>query len=340
MRYIQAINQTLHSSMEADPRVYVIGEDLLDPYGGAFKATQGLSTRWPDRVLTTPISEAAIIGISGGMAVAGLIPVAEIMFGDFLTLCFDQLVNQISKFESMYNGKVTCPIVIRTPMGGGRGYGPTHSQCLEKFILGIPNIKVIAPSHGHDVQEILDWCIFKEPRPLVFIEHKSLYPLELLPVDSGKVDNFVTKIHGYPYPTIIFSIPNSDKPDITLVTYGGTLPNALLVSWNLFMEEEIICEIVVPCDLSGFVIEPIAESVLRTGRVAILEEGTLTAGWGAEVVARIQEEIWSFLKGPVIRIGSPDDCIPSSKFMETQFIPSATTIFNRIMTALRNTLCT
>ncbi|MEW6094710.1 MAG: alpha-ketoacid dehydrogenase subunit beta, partial [Chloroflexota bacterium] len=140
---LDSLNSALHHATDTDPRVYILGEDILDPYGGAFKVTRGLSTKFPDRVLTTPISEAGIVGVSSGMALRGLRPVAEIMFGDFVTLAADQLVNHASKFRWMYNDNVRVPMVVRAPMGGRRGYGPTHSQSLEKLFLGVPGLKVV-----------------------------------------------------------------------------------------------------------------------------------------------------------------------------------------------------
>ena len=137
----------------------MLGEDILDPYGGAFKVTQGLSTRFPDRVFTTPISEAAIVGMSVGLALRGLHPIAEIMFGDFVALAADQIVNHAAKYPAMYNGQVQVPLVMRTPMGGGRGYGPTHSQSLERLFFGIPHLKLVAPSHAHDPGALLEAAV-------------------------------------------------------------------------------------------------------------------------------------------------------------------------------------
>ncbi len=145
LTYLESLRTSLHAILEQDPRAVVLGEDILDPYGGAFKVTQGLSTRFPDRVFTTPISEAAIVGVSVGLALRGRHPIAEIMFGDFVTLAADQLINHAAKYAAMYNGRVRVPLVVRTPMGGGRGYGPTHSQSLERLFLGIPHLTVLAP---------------------------------------------------------------------------------------------------------------------------------------------------------------------------------------------------
>ena len=143
---LEILNASLHDVMTQDERVYIMGEDILDPYGGAFKVTKGLSTTFPERVITTPISEAGIVGVAAGMALRGLRPIVEIMFGDFFTLIADQLINHITKFKWMYNDQVNVPIVIRAPMGGRRGYGPTHSQSLEKLFLGIPALRVLSPS--------------------------------------------------------------------------------------------------------------------------------------------------------------------------------------------------
>ena len=143
---LERLNHALGDAMQTDARIYLLGEDILDPYGGAFKVTRGLSTRFPDRVLTTPISEAAIMGLCSGMAMRGLHPVAEVMFGDFVTLIADQLINHAAKFRWMYNEQVRVPVVVRAPMGGRRGYGPTHSQSLEKLFLGVPGLRVVAPN--------------------------------------------------------------------------------------------------------------------------------------------------------------------------------------------------
>src|SRR5512139_2785089 len=143
---LESLNLALHQAFSDNNTVYLLGEDILDPYGGAFKVTRGLSTQFPERVLTTPISEAGFVGVAAGMAMRGLRPVVEIMFGDFITLIADQLINHITKFRWMYNDQVRLPLVIRTPMGGRRGYGPTHSQTLKKIFLGMPGLRVVAPA--------------------------------------------------------------------------------------------------------------------------------------------------------------------------------------------------
>ena len=155
MKFVSSINTALETILTNHADVILYGEDLLDPYGGAFKATKGLSTKFPTRVLTTPISEAAIIGIAGGMAIGGLRPIVEIMFGDFIMLGADQLLNHLLKYEWMYNNKVKVPVTIRTSMGGRRGYGPTHSQSLEPVLASMPGIKIVSPTYYHNPGKLL-----------------------------------------------------------------------------------------------------------------------------------------------------------------------------------------
>ena len=171
-RCVHELNKALHELFERRDDVYLLGEDLLDPYGGAFKVSQGLSTRWPERVITTPISEASLVGLSAGMALRGLRPILEIMFGDFIALGYDQIVNGISKFREMYDDQVQVPLVVRLPMGGGRGYGPTHSQSLEKALLGVPNVTVVAMSEYHNVGGLLSDAV-DDDEPVFFIENKA-----------------------------------------------------------------------------------------------------------------------------------------------------------------------
>ena len=190
--YGQSINKALNKKLDQEKSVILLGEDICDPYGGAFKVTKGLSTKYPNQVINTPISEHALVGVAAGLAMRGLSPVLEIMFGDFLTLCADQIINHVAKFFWMYNGKVKVPMVIRTPMGGRKGYGPTHSQTLEKIYLGIPGIEIIAPSNFHDPGELLIKSI-DYGKPVLFIEHKFLYPRELTILKDGYMEEFAAR---------------------------------------------------------------------------------------------------------------------------------------------------
>src|SRR6185437_15979950 len=189
------------------------------PYGGAFKVTRGLSMRYPGRVRATPISEAAIAGGSAVLALAGFRPIAEIMFCDFLTLCFDQVANHIAKYGAMYDGGATCPVVIRTPSGGGRGYGPTHSQSLEKHFLGIPHLRVVAGSLWHDPVALFE-DFLADDSPVLHIEHKLLYPLHLATnghahLATGAPDGSP----GFPHTVSVRPVPREDC-SLTVVAYG------------------------------------------------------------------------------------------------------------------------
>jgi pyruvate/2-oxoglutarate/acetoin dehydrogenase E1 component len=303
--------------MEGDDRVYVLGEDILDPYGGAFKVTRGLSTRYPGRVLTTPISEAAIVGVANGMAMRGLRPVVEIMFGDFVTLTADQLVNHAAKFNWMYNGKVKVPIVIRTPMGGRRGYGPTHSQSLEKMFMGVPGLKVVAPNTLCDAGRLLESAIADDD-PVLFVEHKLLYTRLQLETGQGDLIDFEVNESGKTYPNFVMHIPNH-VPQLTLATYGYNFELARVAVLNLLMEHEIFTEIVLFSQLSPFNLEVLFESLRRTHRLLTVEEGTLSLGWGAELAARAAEKV----NGLVIsRVAALDLPIANTKSLEQSILPS------------------
>lgn len=307
--YLQSLNRGLHAAMAADERVHFAGEDVLDPYGGAFKVSAGLSTRFPERVHTTPISEGMITGLASGMALRGLKPVVEIMFGDFLTLTFDQIMNHAVKFGAMYGTEVAVPMVIRTPMGGRRGYGPTHSQSIEKHFCGIPGLKIISPSHVHGPGDLLGAAIARENQPVLFIEYKSLYPLALF---TGNDILNVEAASSEPYATRIVRNFEAGEPDAVLIGYGGVAPLMLEVAEKL-AEEEINVSVVLPAVISPLDITPIAREVARARRALVVEEGTAGFDWGAEVAARLHETLFGKLDRPVRRLASKPQIIPTSR---------------------------
>jgi pyruvate/2-oxoglutarate/acetoin dehydrogenase E1 component len=321
VRCVEALNQALAESFETRDDVYLIGEDILDPGGGAFKASRGLSTRWPDRVITTPISEASLFGLASGMALRGLRPVLEIMFGDFLALGYDQIVNGISKFRQMYDEQVTLPLVVRLPMGGYRGYGPTHSQSLEKLLLGIPNIKLVAASEFHDIGALLRAAI-EDDEPVFFVENKLMYGREnQRPVD-GLIGDLSVRESAGPYPALTLSGNAFGAAAATVVTYGGLLPIVLEAVEDLIVEEELFCEVVVLSSLLPMDLEPVLESVRRTGALVTAEEGTLTGGVGAELAARVSAAAWDELRAPVRRVAADDAIIPAAPALERAMLPS------------------
>ena len=316
---LERLNFALHHAMETDEHVFVLGEDLLDPYGGAFKVTRGLSTRFPGRVLTTPISEAAIVGVASGMALRGLRPVAEIMFGDFVTLAADQLVNHASKFRWMYNDQVRVPLVVRTPMGGRRGYGPTHSQSLEKMFLGVPGLHVVAPNSLGDPAALLEAAIADDD-PVLFVEHKLLYTRPVLEPGKGDLVDFTISNSDGSYPSHLLRFAGNSKAGLTLACYGYNFELARRTAMDLLYERELYSEIVLFSRLAPFEREPLYDSLARTRRLLTVEEGGLTLGWGAELAARSVETGLTGLR--VHRVAALDLPIANSKSLEDAILPT------------------
>src|SRR5262249_39185940 len=267
-RVVTLLHDALRRNLCRDGRIVLIGEDIEGPYGGAFKVTKDLSREVPGRVRNTPISEAAIVGLGNGLALLGLVPVCEIMFGDFLTLAADQLVNHASKFRYMYKGRVEPKLVVRTPMGGKRGYGPTHSQSLEKHFLGLPGTMMLALHHRHDPGRIYDALFAAIDRPTIVIENKLLYGLR---AGDSAPEGFVLEETEEPFPTS--RIRPLGEPDVTILCYGGMLPDVEKALEPLFEEHEIACEVVCPTRIYPLDPRPVLESVLRTGRLLVVEEG-------------------------------------------------------------------
>lgn len=316
---LERLNHALGHAMETNEAVYLLGEDILDPYGGAFKVTRGLSTRFPERVLTTPISEAAIMGLCNGMAMRGLRPVAEIMFGDFVTLIADQLINHAAKFRWMYNEQVRVPVVVRAPMGGRRGYGPTHSQSLEKLFLGVPGLRVVAPNVLGDPAELLHAMILQNEGPVLFVEHKLLYTRALLEAGVGDLADFQVEKVGTDVPAYLLRFPAAPQPQLTIATYGYNFELARAAAIELAYEFEIFVEILLFSQLSPFDLDPLFDSVHRTKRLLTVEEGTFTLGWGAEVAAQVAER----LPGVYIRrVAALDLPIANSRTLEEAILPS------------------
>lgn len=319
---LESLNAGLGAAMDADDTVYVLGEDVLDPYGGAFKVTKGLSTAHPGRVLTTPISEAGIVGVATGMALRGLRPVVEIMFGDFVTLITDQVVNGLSKYGWMYGGVLDIPIVIRTPMGGRRGYGPTHSQTLEKLFLGVPGLRVVAPTALADPGGLLRMAI-ADPGPVLFVENKLQYQRRLGDPAFQDLDTEVTGQDGYAS-TVTVRVTGAPTPRLTIAAYGDMAERAAEALVRMAYEHELFAELVVleqldPLGPEGGPPTALTDSLRRTTRLLTVEEGTHTHGWGAEVVARCVENSGGSID--VTRVAAADSPIPAAKALEVEVLP-------------------
>ena len=318
--------------MEEDPAIILLGEDLLDPYGGAFKVTKGLSTRFPDRVLTTPICEATIVGLGVGAALQGLRPIVEVMFGDFLTLACDQIVNHAVKYQQMYGCRVEVPLVIRTPMGGGRGYGPTHSQSIEKLFLGVPGLSVVSPSLFHDAGEMLRQAVHRR-RVVLFLEHKLLYPERLiLESTEGLWHETIPEASGFS--TAVVRNFRDSTPDVTLICYGGIsrMVPQLLAD---MAREEIRVEACLPAGLQPLPVATMVSLVRRSKRAVVIEEGTTGYDWGAEVSSQLHKHLWGVLERPVARVGSLPTVIPTSREAEKRMLVSQETIGTAILEVLQ-----
>ena len=323
-RMVNLIHGSLRRNMQHNDKIILIGEDIEGPYGGAFKVTKNLSQEFPGRVRNCPISESTIVGLGNGLALNGLLPVCELMFGDFLGLAFDQLLNHASKFRYMYNDQVRVPLVLRTPMGGKRGYGPTHSQSIEKHFMGLPGTRMLALHSHYDPGLIYDEIFSSINRPTIVIENKLLYGLRV----TGNVpDGFVLEQSDEQFPTT--RIGPIGSPDITILCYGGMLPDVERAVERLFDEHEIVCEVVCPIQLYPFNPWPLVESVKKTKRLLVVEEGISFSAFGAEVISQISESAPGIFN-QVHRISSPRHPIPSSGPLEKRCLPGEKHVVEKV----------
>lgn len=321
--FAQAVRQALADAMQDDERIVLLGEDVRDPYGGAFKITAGLSTRFDDRVRNVPISEAAVVGIGNGLALAGRRPIVEIMFGDFLMLAADQILNHAAKFAWMYNDQVRVPLLVRTPMGGYRGYGPTHSQSLEKHLLGVPGTWVLALHRRYCPYRLYRTLLAEIDRPTLVIENKQLYTER---ADAAVPEGWELRTGRGSFPTVTLS-PHP-APDLTLLTYGGMVGRAESAMLHLKQEEELAGELVVPTCLYPLDVEPLLESVRRTGRLLVVEEAQGFAGFGSEILARLLENPRTGSIQAARACAAPTP-IPASRPAEEATLPGVKDIVHR-----------
>lgn len=317
---LASLNAGLQTALRSNEQVVLLGEDLLDPYGGAFKVARSLSSQFPARVISTPISEAGITGLAAGLALRGMRPVIEIMFGDFITLAADQLINHIAKFRWMYNDQVRVPLVLRTPMGGGRGYGPTHSQSLEKLFMGVPGLRLVAPTALGDPGGLLAALIQQAEDPILFIENKLLYLSPVLSRD--RLPDFELQVGrdaaGLPWYGL--TIAGAPGADLTIVAYGYMAELARQAAQQLAYEWEIFAEVIVPTQIAPMDLDPLVASLQRTRRLLVLEEGSLRSGWGAELLAGCLEALGDQLRA-ARRVAALDLPIPAAVPLEQAVLP-------------------
>lgn len=322
----ELLNQALKEILSADDKVVILGEDIADPYGGAFKITKGISSLYNQRVFSTPIAEAAIIGTANGLALAGMRPVAEIMFADFTTLCADQIINQSAKYYYMYGGNVKCPITIRIPSGGYRGYGPTHSQSMESLFTGIPGLRVLALSRRHNPAMLLEKAIC-DNAPVLFFENKTDYPDYILTTPPAGMKQSVAQKSDTPYSPICFCPLDDLKADITLVTYGGAVKLLERAIEVLLIEYEILCDYFILTQLSPLRFQSIFESVKQTRCLVAVEEGFCRGGVGDELISEISQAFNRVSTGLVRPHFVP---IPTARHLEKQVLPSVENIVDSV----------
>ena len=320
MTYRDAVAAGIAQEMARDPSVIFLGEDV-GAAGGVFKATVGLLEKFgPERVFDTPISEQAILGAAMGSAMTGLRPIAEVMFSDFFAVCWDLVANEIAKARYMTNGQVSLPLVVRSANGAGARFGAQHSQSVENWAMAVPGLKVVAPSTPHDVIGLLAAAV-RDPDPVIFFEHKALYPTK------GEVeDGEIVEPLGH-------AALRREGSDVTIVALAAMVPRALDAAEQLAGEgvEATVIDLrsLVPLDVTT-----VSDSVSATGHLVTVEENPRLCGWGAELVSIIAEELLYELDGPVVRVTTPHVPVPAADALEDLALPTTARIISGVRRAL------
>ena len=316
--YLQAINEAVRQEMERDPRVIVLGEDVAGGQGGSgelggvgsvFGQMKGLYAQFgPERVIDTPISESAIIGAAAGAALTGLRPVAELMFVDFIGVCFDQVFNQVAKFRYMFGGHAKTPLVIRATAGAGFRGAAQHSQTLHPLFTMVPGLKVVMPSSPYDAKGLLIQAI-RDDDPVIFLESKFLFGME------GEVPD-------EPY-RIPFGEANivREGSDLTIVALGAMVPRALAVADTL-AKDGVKAEVIDPRTTSPLDEDTILESVAKTGRLVLVDESPPRCSVAADIAAMVADRGFRSLKAPIKRVTCPHTPVPFSPPLEDEYLPN------------------
>jgi pyruvate dehydrogenase E1 component beta subunit len=317
LSYRDAVIRGIAQEMQRDERVVMIGEDI-GKAGGVFKATVGLYDQFgPRRVRDTPISEQAILGAAMGAAMTGLRPIAEIMFSDFIAVCFDYIANEFPKLRYMTNGQVSCPLVVRTGNGGGVRFGAQHSQSVENWSMMIPGLKVVAPSSPLDMVGLMAAAV-RDDNPVIFHEHKALYATKGEVPDGEIVDTLGTA-----------KILKAGT-DCTIVALAMMVHRALDAAAILERDHGISAEVVDLRSLVPLDTQTILGSVAKTGRLFTVEENPRLCGWGAEIASIVADEAFWDLDGPIVRITTPHIPLPAADHLEDIAIPSVSRIVERV----------
>lgn len=314
--YLDAISQAIREEMRRDEAVFLLGEDV-GAYGGAFKVSEGFLEEFgPERVIDTPMSEAAIIGSAVGSALMGMRPIAEMQYIDFITCGFDQIINMASKMY--WRVGMPVPMVIRGPSGGGTKGGPFHSASPEAWFFHTPGIKVVVPSTTYDAKGLLKSAI-RDNNPVLFLEHKLLYRQPELRAELPD-DDYTVPLGK--------AVVRREGEDMTVLTYGAMVYQCLKAATVLEEEDDLEVEVVDLRSLTPLDRETIMESVKHTNKVLIVHEDALTGGIGAELAAILAEELFEYLDGPITRVAAPDAPFPYAPPLEAAFLPNAEKILS------------
>ncbi|MFI7331363.1 2-oxo acid dehydrogenase subunit E2 [Micromonospora aurantiaca (nom. illeg.)] len=327
-RVSRNLNRALHALFAADERAWLLGEDVADPYGGAFKVTQGLSTAYPDRVLSTPLSENGITGVAGGLALCGDTVIVEIMFGDFAGLAFDPILNLITKSVAMYGECTPMRVVIRCPVGGGRGYGATHSQSPQKHFIGIPHLALYELSPLHDAADVLAAALRRD-EPAMLFEDKVLYTRRRY-VDGRVDDRLAFELRGADGNWARVHDPDATGAPTLVIAPGGVADRAIAAATRA-AERGRTVEVLVPARLYPVDVDGLRDLLDGAHGVIVAEESTAGGTWGSEVAARLHAEAWPLLRGPVELVSSADRVIPSAPHLERTVLLGTEAILDRIM---------
>ncbi len=324
-RVIERLNQALHHLFATDPAVLFLGEDVLDPYGGAFRASKGLSSAYPDRVFTTPISEQAIVGIAAGLALCGNKPIVEIMFGDFITLAYDQIINFASKSVAMYGSRLKLPLLVRCPVGGNRGYGPTHSQSVQKYFVGVPYLHLFEISPYHDLEALLTYALGLG-NPAILFEDKGTYSQRTF--HDGTIDDlFAYRFLDAEQRIVQVYSPEFDTCDCVILAPGGLSSRCLAAARTAFIDHEITTQIIIPAQLYPLELEPMLDVLHSAEQILIVEESVGGGTWGSEVASLLYTRMWGELKRPIRQVHSKSTIIPSSPHLEKQVLVQSADIY-------------
>lgn len=316
MTYAEAMRDGIRVEMKRDPNVYLAGEDV-GQFGGCFGQVAGLFQEFgPERVIDTPISETVIVGHAVGAAAAGLRPIVEIMFIDFMGVCMDEVLNQAAKMRYMFGGKAKVPMVIRTPCGGGLGAAAQHSQCLEAWFTHIPGIKVAMPATPADAKGLMAAAI-RDDNPVIYIEHKMLLGLQG-DVPEGE----------YIVPFGKADIKRAGS-DVTIVAWSAMVHKTLAAAESL-AKEGISAEVIDPRTLAPFDKESLLKSIGKTGKLVVVHEANLTGGFGGEIAAIVADEGFDLLNAPIKRVTAPDTPVPFATILEKAYLPSEEKIIKAV----------